>query len=155
MDARRSYFWCALRSASNIPNDSCWRCDGAIRSNRDRSGSGRLRDRVACIDRRPALGGTCLNIGCIPSKALLDSSEYYALAKSRLANHGIQFAELKLNLQQMMQRKDRVVKGLTDGVAFLLRKHHVTVVQGTARLSGAQRVSVRGSDGAESMLEAA
>ena len=114
-----------------------------------------LGDRVACIDRRPALGGTCLNIGCIPSKALLDSSEYYALAKSRLANHGIQFAELKLNLQQMMQRKDRVVKGLTDGVAFLLRKHHVTVVQGTARLSGAQRVSVRGSDGTESMLEAA
>src|SRR6266699_3566550 len=98
--------------------------------------------KVACVEKRATLGGTCLNIGCIPSKALLDSSEYYALAKSRLAQHGIELADLKLDLAQMMRRKDRVVKGLTDGVAFLLKKNRVTVVNGTARLTGSKQVSV-------------
>src|SRR5438876_2832375 len=88
--------------------------------------------KVVCIDRRSSLGGTCLNVGCIPSKALLDSSEYYALAKSRFAQHGVELSDLKLDLAQMMRRKDDVVKGLTDGVAFLLKKHKVTVVHGTA-----------------------
>src|SRR5438445_13874177 len=75
--------------------------------------------RVACIDKRAALGGTCLNIGCIPSKALLDSSEFYALANKSFARHGIQVSSLGLDLKAMMARKDQVVKGLTDGVAFL------------------------------------
>src|SRR5262245_56004503 len=78
--------------------------------------------KVACIDKRSALGGTCLNVGCIPSKALLDSSELYALAKTRFGRHGIQVGSVGVDLGQMMKRKEEVVKGLTDGVAFLFKK---------------------------------
>src|SRR5439155_12675072 len=63
--------------------------------------------KVVCIDKRSALGGTCLNVGCIPSKALLDSSELYVIAKSRLARHGIQAAEVTLDLKAMMARKEQ------------------------------------------------
>src|SRR4249919_3137881 len=76
--------------------------------------------KVACIDRRPAFGGTCLNIGCIPSKALLDSSELYHQARTKLANHGIGVGRVTLDLTAMMRRKSQVVKSLTDGVGFLL-----------------------------------
>src|SRR5438874_4060996 len=79
--------------------------------------------KVVCIDKRAALGGTCLNVGCIPSKALLDSSELYALAGSRFARHGISVGKLGLDLETMMGRKDQVVKSLTDGVAFLFKKN--------------------------------
>src|SRR5438128_10818732 len=72
--------------------------------------------KVACVEKRPALGGTCLNIGCIPSKALLDSSELYHLAHQRFARHGIKVGGLALDLPAMLRRKDEVVKGLTDGV---------------------------------------
>src|SRR5437660_4691896 len=77
---------------------------------------------VACIDKRAALGGTCLNIGCIPSKALLDSSELYAQARSRFSRHGILVGEVGLDLKTLLARKDAVVKGLTDGVAHLFKK---------------------------------
>ncbi|HEV3202820.1 MAG TPA: FAD-dependent oxidoreductase, partial [Gemmataceae bacterium] len=70
-----------------------------------------LGKKVACIEKRPTLGGTCLNVGCIPSKALLDSSEFYALAKTKFGHHGIQVGQLNLDLQRMMDRKDKVVKG--------------------------------------------
>ena len=66
---------------------------------------------VALVDKRPTLGGTCLNVGCIPSKALLDSSEWYALARTRFARHGIQVGEVKVDLPTMLARKDRVVRG--------------------------------------------
>jgi dihydrolipoamide dehydrogenase len=92
--------------------------------------------RVACVDRRAAPGGTCLNIGCIPSKALLQSSELYAQARSHLGRHGIQVGEVGLDLKTLLARKDRVVKGLTDGVAFLFRKNKVKFLNGTARLAG-------------------
>src|ERR1700688_104752 len=83
--------------------------------------------KVACVDKNRALGGTCLNIGCIPSKALLDSSELYYLAKQRFGHHGIQLqGGVELDLTRMMARKDGVVKGLTDGVAFLFRKNRIT-----------------------------
>src|SRR5271169_750343 len=72
--------------------------------------------KVACVDKRPTLGGTCLNVGCIPSKALLDSSELFAVANKRLDIHGIQVGSVGLDLKKMMGRKERVVKGLTDGV---------------------------------------
>src|SRR5262245_44197198 len=72
---------------------------------------------VAVVEKRGALGGTCLNIGCIPSKALLDSSELYAQAKKQFARHGIKLGDVGLDLGAMMARKDKVVKGLTDGVA--------------------------------------
>jgi dihydrolipoamide dehydrogenase len=107
--------------------------------------------RVACVDKRAALGGTCLNVGCIPSKALLDSSEWYALARTRFARHGIHFQDLALDLKEMLARKDAVVKGLTDGVGFLFKKNKITFVQGTARLRGPGTVVVRGS-GEEGVL---
>jgi dihydrolipoamide dehydrogenase len=98
---------------------------------------------VACIDKRPTLGGTCLNVGCIPSKALLDSSELYYLAHKRFGRHGIQLGEVGLDLAAMMQRKHGVVKGLTDGVAFLFKKNRITFLQGTGRLEGPGRVAVK------------
>src|SRR5947199_4376615 len=75
--------------------------------------------KVACVEKRPTLGGTCLNIGCIPSKALHDSSELYVQAKHHFSRHGIQVGQLGLDLGAMLKRKDQVVKSLVDGVAFL------------------------------------
>src|SRR3954447_1973885 len=71
-----------------------------------------LGKKVACVEKRGALGGTCLNVGCIPSKALLESSELFAQARHGLARHGVQVGDVKLDLGAMMARKDRVVKGL-------------------------------------------
>src|SRR5205807_934419 len=77
-----------------------------------------LGKRVACVEKRPgkALGGTCLNVGCIPSKALLDSSELYDLARHKFARHGIKLAGVALDLPAMLKRKDDVVKSLVGGV---------------------------------------
>src|SRR5499426_3706610 len=96
--------------------------------------------RVACVEKDKTLGGTCLNIGCIPSKALLDSSELYALARTKFERHGITVGDVGFDLKKLMERKDRVVKGLTDGVAFLFKKNKITPVRGTARLAGAGKV---------------
>jgi dihydrolipoyl dehydrogenase len=100
--------------------------------------------KVACVDKNRALGGTCLNIGCIPSKALLDSSELYYLAQNRFERHGILAKDVSLDLGRMMARKDTIVRGLTDGIAFLFRKNNVAFVQGAARLLGGGRVEVTG-----------
>jgi dihydrolipoyl dehydrogenase len=91
--------------------------------------------RVAVVERRAALGGVCLNEGCIPSKALLDSSELFAQARDKFAHHGITVGEPTIDIHRMMARKDDVVKKLTDGVAFLFKKNKVTLVTGTARLA--------------------
>jgi dihydrolipoamide dehydrogenase len=109
--------------------------------------------RVACIDRRASLGGTCLNIGCIPSKALLESSELYDLARTRFARHGIQVGDVALDLKGMMDRKNEVVKGLTGGIAYLFKKNHITFVQGSARLESAGRVAVRDPSGQTTRYE--
>lgn len=98
--------------------------------------------KVACIEKEPRLGGVCLNVGCIPSKALLDSSEYYHLAKNHFADHGIRTGGLKLDLKTMMARKDAVVKDLTDQVRALLEGNKITIVQGVAKLGGSGRVVV-------------
>jgi dihydrolipoamide dehydrogenase len=110
--------------------------------------------KVTCIDRRARLGGTCLNIGCIPSKALLDSSELYTLAKTRFARHGILVGDVGLDLSAMMKRKDQVVKGLTDGLAYLFKKHHIAFIQGSARLSGSGQVTVKDAEGKARVLDA-
>jgi dihydrolipoamide dehydrogenase len=107
---------------------------------------------VACVEKRPTLGGTCLNIGCIPSKALLDSSEYFTLARSRFSIHGIKVDEVSLDLSTMMARKNKVVKGLTQGVEFLFKKNKITWITGTGRLAGQGRVAVKGAQ--EQILEA-
>ena len=111
--------------------------------------------KVACVEKRPTLGGTCLNIGCIPSKALLDSSELYHLAQTRFAKHGIKVGDVALDLPAMLARKDEVVKGLTDGVRCLFKKNKIDAVprhgDGWPRPTS---VVVRGDDGAETTLEA-
>ncbi|MBY0527090.1 MAG: dihydrolipoyl dehydrogenase [Gemmataceae bacterium] len=111
--------------------------------------------KVATIDSRATLGGTCLNVGCIPSKALLDSSELMVLARSELSRHGIGVQNVTLDLAAMMARKDRVVKGLVDGIAHLFKKHRISHFQGTGRLTGQGRVTVTGSDGKSTTLEGA
>jgi dihydrolipoamide dehydrogenase len=104
--------------------------------------------KVACVDKRAALGGTCLNVGCIPSKALLQSSEKYVEAKSHLAEHGITATGVALDLAKMMARKDKVVADLTKGVDFLFRKNKVERLAGAARLTapGEIMVSANGSE---------
>jgi dihydrolipoamide dehydrogenase len=109
--------------------------------------------RVACIDKRPAFGGTCLNIGCIPSKALLDSSELFHLARNKFANHGIGVGRLSLDLVAMMRRKSQVVKSLTDGVGFLLKKNKVTTYTGSGRLLGPGKVEIARQDETRETLE--
>jgi dihydrolipoamide dehydrogenase len=110
--------------------------------------------KVTCVEKRPTLGGTCLNIGCIPSKALLDSSELYAISRTRLTHQGIRVSDVQLDLKTMLGRKERVVKGLTDGLAGLFKKNRITVVHGTAQLRGAGKVVVKSGKGEPVSLEA-
>ncbi len=111
--------------------------------------------KVACVEKRATLGGVCLNIGCIPSKALLDSSELYHLAAHRFAKHGIKVDGLGLDLKAMHARKDTVVKELTDGVRFLFRKNKITTLFGVARVASPTSVVVKDAEGAEANLETA
>src|SRR3954463_4113477 len=97
---------------------------------------------VGCVEREPALGGTCLRIGCIPSKALLESSERFHEAKSDLTAHGVKLSGVELDLTTMMRRKDQVVTRLTQGVDFLFKKNKITRYSGTARLGGLGRVLI-------------
>ena len=108
---------------------------------------------VAVVEKRATLGGTCLNVGCIPSKALLDSSERYVEAKTRLDTHGIHIDGVRLDLAAMISRKDRVVKGLTDGVAFLLKKNKITSYVGAGQLLGEGKVAVKSAGADEIVLE--
>ncbi len=110
--------------------------------------------KVASVDKSPTLGGTCLNVGCIPSKAMLDSSELYHLAKDRFKRHGITFDGLTLDLKAMLTRKDKVVKELTDGVRHLFRKNKIEVFSGAARLSSPQTVQVALNEGGQTDLTA-
>ena len=103
---------------------------------------------TACVDAwldargKPALGGTCLNVGCIPSKALLDSSHHYHNLHHLLPAHGIEAGDVKLDLRKMLARKDKVVRTLTRGVAGLLRKNGIESIAGVAALKGDGAVEV-------------
>ena len=97
---------------------------------------------VACIDKRGTLGGTCLNVGCIPSKALLHSSELYEHTAHGLAEHGVAVKDVKLDLKAMMGRKEKVVDDLTKGIEFLLKKNKVTYIVGEGRIAAAGVVEV-------------
>lgn len=112
-----------------------------------------LGKKVVCVDKRGALGGTCLNIGCIPSKALLDSSELYAQARTRFARHGIQANGVSLDLPTMLKRKDGVVKTLVDGLAYLFKKNEIQTVTGLAKLEAPGRVAVKQPEGTTVNLE--
>ncbi|MFN8545356.1 MAG: dihydrolipoyl dehydrogenase [Candidatus Binatia bacterium] len=107
--------------------------------------------RVACVEKSPTLGGTCLNVGCIPSKALLDSSELFHQARGGgLRAHGVGVGEVALDLPAMMARKDKIVRTLTQGIAGLFKKNTITSVRGTARIEGPGRVAV--TDGATTQV---
>ncbi|MEO8429541.1 MAG: dihydrolipoyl dehydrogenase [Verrucomicrobiota bacterium] len=99
--------------------------------------------KVACVERESALGGTCLRIGCIPSKALLESSELFQEAKMGLTSHGIRFPSVELDLAAMMGRKEKVVSTLTKGVDSLLKKNKVTRYVGHGRIDRPGRVSIQ------------
>jgi dihydrolipoamide dehydrogenase len=103
---------------------------------------------TACVEDRGSLGGTCLNIGCIPSKALLQSSERLVEARSVLAEHGVRVGEVSLDLAAMMARKDKVVGTLTRGVEFLFRKNKIDWLRGRGRIAAPGQVVVDGNGGA-------
>ena len=114
---------------------------------------GQLGLKVACIESRKTLGGTCLNVGCIPSKALLHASEVYEGAKNEFEGLGVEYEGLSLNLGQMMKQKSEAVDGLTKGVEFLFKKNKVDWIKGKGAVAGKGKVSVKGDDG-EKTLEA-
>jgi dihydrolipoamide dehydrogenase len=111
-------------------------------------------EKRAASDGKPLLGGTCLNVGCIPSKALLDSSELYAKATGEFADHGITVSTPKLDIPKMIARKQGVVDKMTGGLNGLMKGRKVDVIGGSARLAGEGKVTVTGSDGKETTLEA-
>ena len=100
--------------------------------------------KVAVVEKASALGGTCLRVGCIPSKALLESSERYHAAQHELASHGVKTGKVELDLPAMMNRKDQVVKNLTHGVQLLLRQNKIERFEGHGRLLAAGEVEVQG-----------
>src|SRR6186713_3040303 len=102
--------------------------------------------KTAIIEKYPTLGGTCLNVGCIPSKALLDSSELYHQAKDGLGVHGIGTSGVTLDLPTMMARKDKVVKLGTSGLNTLFKKNKIDWVKGAGRFLDARRIVVRDGD---------
>ena len=102
---------------------------------------------VGCIEKEPALGGTCLRIGCIPSKALLESTELFYLAKEKLSEHGIQLPQTELDLGVMMRRKERIVGSLTKGVDALFKRNGIARYYGHGRIAAPGRVVVSGEQG--------
>jgi dihydrolipoamide dehydrogenase len=109
--------------------------------------------KVACVEKGRTLGGTCLNVGCIPSKAMLDSSELFHLANERFGKHGIKLDGIKLDLAAMLARKAEVVKSLTDGVRLLCRKNRVETIFGTGRVSSPTTVHVALNEGGSTDLQ--
>ncbi len=118
--------------------------------------------KVAVVERRASPGGVCLNEGCIPSKALLDSSELFSLARDKFAGHGITVDAPQLDLETMMRRKEDVVKKLTDGISYLFKKNKIERLHGTAVLNGPDaaglqqvEVALHGSNDQQNLLEPA
>jgi dihydrolipoamide dehydrogenase len=98
--------------------------------------------KTACVEKRETLGGTCLNIGCIPSKALLQSSEVFEAARHGMAIHGVEVGQVDLDLAAMMAQKDKVVEANTAGVAFLFKKNKVEWIKGAGRITGPGKIEV-------------
>ena len=114
--------------------------------------AGQLGLKVACVEKRKTLGGTCLNVGCIPSKALLHASEMFEDAGTAFAGLGIKVTP-ELDLPQMLKQKEDSVGQLTKGVEFLFKKNKVDWIKGEGRIAGSGKVLVKGEDGAEQTLE--
>ncbi|MFN7729072.1 MAG: dihydrolipoyl dehydrogenase [Bdellovibrio sp.] len=103
--------------------------------------------KTAVVEKDKTFGGTCLNVGCIPSKALLESSELFHMAGHDSEAHGIQISSVKLDLAKMLARKDKIVKDLTNGISFLFKKNKVETFKGTGQILAVGKVEVHGADG--------
>src|SRR5438270_4307702 len=104
--------------------------------------AGQLGLKTAIIEKDKDLGGTCLNIGCIPSKALLTSSDHFVFTKKEAGKHGIVVGDVSIDLAKLLQRKEKVVKTLTGGVRALMKTNKVTTLEGTGTISAPGKVSV-------------
>lgn len=111
--------------------------------------------KTAIVERYNTLGGTCLNVGCIPSKALLDSSEHYYNATHSFTEHGIEIKDLKINFKQMIKRKGDVVKQTSDGINFLMKKNKITIFTGHGSFVNKNTIEVTGADGKKTQIESA
>lgn len=111
--------------------------------------------KTAIIEKYKALGGTCLNVGCIPSKALLDTSELYHQAAHRFEAHGIKIKDLSPDFAQMIRRKEEVVKQSVDGISYLMKKNKIDVYTGTGSFKDAKNIIVKKEDGNEEVLQTA
>ncbi|XP_074571427.1 dihydrolipoyl dehydrogenase 2, mitochondrial-like [Curcuma longa] len=109
--------------------------------------------KTTCIEKRGSLGGTCLNVGCIPSKALLHSSHMYHEAKHAFPNHGVKFAQLEIDLPAMLAQKDKAVSGLTRGIEGLFKKNKVNYVKGWGKFISPSEVSVDTLDGGNTVVK--
>ena len=107
--------------------------------------------KTACIESRGSLGGTCLNVGCIPSKSLLNLSEEFHKVKS-LSSKGIEVGEVKLNLSKMMKNKEKAVTILTRGVEFLLKKNNVTYFKGVGSFKSNNKISIKDANKNETLI---
>ncbi|UYZ62622.1 dihydrolipoyl dehydrogenase [Hymenobacter weizhouensis] len=105
--------------------------------------------KTAIIEKYPTLGGTCLNVGCIPSKALLDSTEHYHNAHTTFKEHGIELSDLRVNMNQLIDRKNGVVKANVDGVAFLMKKNKIDVLQGVGSFIDKNHLRITPTGGGE------
>ncbi len=117
--------------------------------------SAQLGLKTAIIERYNTLGGTCLNVGCIPSKALLDSSEHYHNAHEKFELHGINIKDLKVNMPQMIKRKNEVVEENTKGIEFLMKKNKIDVYHGHGSFVSANKISIAKADGKTEEIETA
>jgi dihydrolipoamide dehydrogenase len=109
--------------------------------------------KTAIVEKYNTLGGTCLNVGCIPSKALLDSSEHYHAAKENFKEHGINTTGLKVDLKQMIKRKSEVVKQTTDGIQFLMKKNKIDVFHGLGSFIDQNTIVVTGEGDKKEKIE--
>ncbi|MBP7168536.1 MAG: NAD(P)/FAD-dependent oxidoreductase, partial [Bacteroidia bacterium] len=112
-----------------------------------------LGKKTAIVERYNSLGGTCLNVGCIPSKALLDSSEHYYQASHQFETHGIGVGELRLDFKKMIGRKDSVVSQTVEGIRFLMKKNKIDVYHGHGSFEDAQTILVTKDDGSTTTLK--
>ncbi|MBX3163805.1 MAG: dihydrolipoyl dehydrogenase [Bacteroidetes bacterium] len=111
--------------------------------------------KTALIEKYPSLGGTCLNVGCIPSKALLDSSEHFHNATHNFEAHGIEIKAPKVNLKQMIERKRGVVKATVDGINYLMKKNKITVYTGVGSFADKTHIDISKADGSKEQIESA
>lgn len=108
---------------------------------------------TVCIEKEATLGGTCLNVGCIPSKALLNNSHYYHMAHSGdLASRGVSVENVRLDIEKFMGQKENAVKSLTGGIAQLFKKNKITLISGHGKITGVNQVTALKPDGSSEVV---